>query len=112
MFRIPLGVALPAAATTLLLAATGAVAQPAAVAAAASAPRRADPADPGASVPALSYRSAFAGYRPNVEQPVGAWRELSDSVGRVGGWRSYAREAQSTAPPAAAASAPATADKR
>jgi len=110
MFRIPLGVAPSAAATTLLLVAAGALAQPAS--ASASAPRRADPADPAASVPALNHRSAFAGYRPNVEQPVGAWRELNDKVGRIGGWRSYARESQSAAPPEDAASAPATADKR
>ncbi|WP_130430773.1 hypothetical protein [Rivibacter subsaxonicus] len=97
---------------TLLLVAAGALAQPASVAAPASAPRRADPADPAASVPVLNHRSAFTGYRPNVEQPVGAWRELNDQVGRIGGWRSYAREAQSTAPPEAAASAPATTDKR
>lgn len=56
-----------------------------------------------ASAPAAtSYRSAFGGYRGLTEQPVGSWRQANDVVGRVGGWRSYAREAQGAAAPASA----------
>ena len=74
---------------------------------AAAAGRLPDPADAGAAVPPVVHQSAFKGYRPNVEQPVGAWRELNDEVGRVGGWRTYAREAREPAPPGAQpASAP------
>ena len=50
-----------------------------------------------ASVPptgALTHRSAFEGYRPFAEQPVGSWREANDVVGRIGGWKAYARESQ------------------
>lgn len=42
-----------------------------------------------------TYRSAFDGFRRFTDQPVGSWREANDTVGRVGGWRAYAREAQS-----------------
>jgi hypothetical protein len=41
------------------------------------------------------YRSAFDGYRPFADEPVRAWRETNDTVGRIGGWKAYAREAQS-----------------
>lgn len=50
--------------------------------------------DPRAPVPPLQYRSAFSDYKPNAEAKVGAWRELNDTVGRIGGWRVYAREAR------------------
>lgn len=42
----------------------------------------------------MAYRSAFDGYKGLTEQPVQSWREANDSVGRIGGWKSYAREAQ------------------
>jgi hypothetical protein len=42
------------------------------------------------------------GYRRYDEQPGPGWREANDTVARIGGWRSYAREAQP------AASSPAT----
>ena len=53
---------------------------------------RAVPAALAASVPA--WRSAFDGYRPFDDAPVAAWRASNDTVGRIGGWRAYAREAQ------------------
>lgn len=40
------------------------------------------------------YVSAFAGYRTFADQPVIAWREANDLVGRIGGWQAYARESQ------------------
>ncbi|MBT9508670.1 hypothetical protein [Rhodoferax sp.] len=42
----------------------------------------------------LGYRSAFPDYRAYSEQPVVSWREANDSVGRLGGWREYAKEAR------------------
>ncbi|TDP63102.1 hypothetical protein DES47_105102 [Roseateles toxinivorans] len=72
---------------------------------------RPDPLDPGAKVPALRYRSAFDGYRPNAEVEVGAWKDANDTVHRIGGWRAYAREASqadaAASPPANPASGPA-----
>ena len=81
-----------------------ALAQPAATAA------RPDPLDPKASVPALRYESSLLQYRRlGEDQPV-AWRDANDAVARIGGWRTYAREAQQpevapAAKPAAAAPA-------
>lgn len=79
-----LSVALPSAAQTM-----PSTSMPAAAAAA-----RPDSGDPRASVPPVSYRSAFAGYRPNVEEKVGSWKDANDRVGRIGGWRAYAKEAR------------------
>lgn len=55
----------------------------------------------------LTYRSAFEGYRSFKDEPVGSWREANDTVGRIGGWREYAKEArpQQPAVPASAGSA-------
>jgi hypothetical protein len=55
----------------------------------------------------LSYRSAMEGYQRFSDEKVGSWREANDNVGRIGGWREYAKEAQgatSTVPAAGAAS--------
>ena len=40
-----------------------------------------------------------------TDETVGSWREANDNVGRIGGWRTYLREAQQ---PDAPASAPTT----
>lgn len=55
---------------------------------------RADPLDPKADVPALTYRSSFARYRAFSDDKPLSWREANDAVARIGGWRVYAREAQ------------------
>lgn len=47
------------------------------------------------STPPLVYSSPFAGYQPFREQAIGSWREAMETVDAVGGWRAYAREAQS-----------------
>lgn len=65
---------------------------------------RPDPRDPLATVPPLVYWTPFSGYVPFAAQNPGPWRELNDRVGRIGGWKVYARESQeSTAPPPSAA---------
>ena len=61
-----------------------------------------DPLDAAAAVPAVDYRSAFADYRPLDDVEPVAWRESNDIVGRVGGWRAYAREAHEAHEAAAA----------
>lgn len=58
----------------------------------------ADPLDPRAAAPGVTHRSAFADYKPQSEQAVGNWLEANDTVGRVGGWRAYARESQGATP--------------
>jgi hypothetical protein len=67
-------------------------------------------AQPSGTVTApTTWRSAFDGYQPYAEAPLASWRESNDTVGRIGGWRAYAREAQEDAraapqgPPAQAA---------
>lgn len=52
-----------------------------------------DPGDAKAVVPTVTYSSAFARYRANAEVDVGSWRDVNDAVGRIGGWRTYGREA-------------------
>ena len=52
------------------------------------------PATAASSASPMAYRSAFEGYKGLTEQPVQSWRESNDTVGRIGGWQSYAREGQ------------------
>lgn len=65
----------------------------------------AQPQVPTASpAPALEQRSEFNAYRAYQDQPVSSWREANDTVARIGGWRTYAKEASQ--PQGAAASQP------
>ncbi|MBP0625093.1 hypothetical protein [Cupriavidus consociatus] len=59
----------------------------------------------------LAYSSAFAAYKGYADQPVTSWREANDIVGRIGGWRTYAKEAVQETSPAAIGSAPAPASQ-
>ena len=52
-----------------------------------------DPADANVAIPAADYRSPFADYRPLGEDNTTAWKDANDTVGKIGGWRAYAREA-------------------
>lgn len=74
--------------------APGAAAQPAAN------PGAPSPGDPQATVPPLVYQSPFARYRPLGEAAVAPWKAVNDEVGRIGGWKVYAREAHEAAVPA------------
>jgi hypothetical protein len=72
---------------------------------------RPDPLDPQAAVPRLTHESAFKHYRGQRDEKLRGWKDANDEVGRIGGWRAYAREAQQADAPAsqppAASSAPA-----
>lgn len=46
------------------------------------------------SVPPVMYRSAFENYRPFTTEMIRPWREANDTVGSIGGWRTYLRESQ------------------
>jgi len=46
---------------------------------------RKDPVKPEARVPAVTYRSAFADYRPYREQEIAPCRDVNAEVARVGG---------------------------
>lgn len=41
-----------------------------------------------------AYRSAFEGYRAFSDEKVAPWKDSNDTVGKIGGWKAYAREAQ------------------
>lgn len=40
----------------------------------------------------LQYASVLSGYRAYADEPIQSWREANDRVGRIGGWRAYAKE--------------------
>ncbi len=46
----------------------------------------------------LHYSSPIGAYQRHADQPVGAWRAANDQVGRIGGWKAYAKEAQAAEP--------------
>ncbi len=50
------------------------------------------PETKAASVAGLTYSSALENYQPYSAQQVQPWRESNDIVGRIGGWRAYAKE--------------------
>ena len=41
----------------------------------------------------LRYHSVLERYQPYKDQPVQSWRDANDTVGRIGGWRVYAKDA-------------------
>ena len=57
-------------------------------------PRLLDPLNPQAQVPAVIYTSPLATYRRLGEDKRVPWTQANETVNRIGGWRSYAREAQ------------------
>lgn len=65
------------------------------------APAGPNPTDPAAAAPPVVYQPVFGGYQPYTDQPVGNWRDANDAVGRIGGWREYAREVEADAAPGA-----------
>ncbi len=68
-----------------------------------------DPLDPQADVPPLRPPSALRQYRTATTPEPGRWREANDLVTRIGGWRSYLREAHAPEPAASAPAQPASA---
>ena len=73
----------------------------------AQAAARPDPLNPRAEVPPVVHRSALAAYRSAIDVPLGSWKDANDTVTRIGGWRTYLREAAQ--PDASGAPAPAPA---
>ena len=63
--------------------------------------------------PAPAFRSALDGYQSFSDEKLVPWRDANDNVGRIGGWRVYAKEAQEgangskAAPPGPAPGGPA-----
>jgi len=44
------------------------------------------------------FQSAFEGYKPYTEENAGNWVKANDTVGKIGGWRVYAKEAREPEP--------------
>ena len=64
-----------------------------------------DPTDARAPVPLVQYRSPFYDYRTFGDSVRTPWRQANDEVARIGGWRTYLREAQQAREPPEAANA-------
>ena len=64
-----------------------------------------DPTDARAPVPLVQYRSPLHDYRTFGDSVRTPWRQANDEVARIGGWRTYLREAQQAREPAEAANA-------
>jgi hypothetical protein len=45
------------------------------------------------SIPDLQFKSAFSDYVPYSDQALQSWRQANDTVGEIGGWKTYAKEA-------------------
>jgi hypothetical protein len=43
---------------------------------------------------ALNHKSSFETYRPYSDEKAANWKAANDEVGRIGGWRTYLKEAQ------------------
>ena len=41
----------------------------------------------------VPYRSAFEGYQPYSDEKIVSWKQANDTVGQIGGWRAYSKEA-------------------
>ena len=53
------------------------------------------PKTSGDKAQAAPFRSAFEGYQAWADDPVSSWKASNDTVARIGGWREYAKQAQS-----------------
>ncbi|GAB3758831.1 hypothetical protein GCM10028796_05090 [Ramlibacter monticola] len=81
----------------------------AAAAAAQSPPAAVTGGEPQLPVAPMSYSAPLSGYQPFSDEQVQSWRDANDMVGRIGGWREYARESQQSGGAAPASVAPASA---
>lgn len=57
------------------------------------------PATAQSTVAAPIYTSPLADYQPWTNEKVMPWTDANNTVGRIGGWRAYAKEAQTAVPP-------------
>ena len=64
------------------------------------------PGNAAATSGAAPVRSAFEGYRAYNDEALSNWKAANENVARIGGWREYARQAQSEETPTPRAAAP------
>jgi hypothetical protein len=53
----------------------------------------------------LQYTSPMRAYQAYADEPIQSWREANDRVGRLGGWRTYAKDTSTQDPVNAAPAA-------
>jgi hypothetical protein len=58
-----------------------------------SAPQASPPHSQAEQAPAAAYRSTLEGYQPFTDEKIVPWKQANDGVGKIGGWRAYAKEA-------------------
>ena len=46
----------------------------------------------------VGFQSVLEGYKPYTDEKIVNWKAANDSVGQIGGWRTYAKEAAQTSP--------------
>jgi hypothetical protein len=46
----------------------------------------------------LQYTSPLGAYQAYADEPIQSWREANDRVGRLGGWRTYAKDTSTDEP--------------
>lgn len=63
-----------------------------------------------AQISSPHFRSAFEAYRAFAPEPLLPWKETNDTVGKIGGWRAYAKEASGPLPSGVAGSESGTAN--
>lgn len=73
---------------------------------------RPDPLDATAKLPPLKFTSSLGSFRAFGEDKPVPWKEANDTTARIGGWRSYAREAREVTPASAASAPMASGDKK
>jgi hypothetical protein len=54
----------------------------------------------------LTFKSVFEHYQPYKEQKISGWKDANDEVGRIGGWRTYLKEANEPTPSSTAPTNP------
>jgi hypothetical protein len=57
------------------------------------APQVSPPPSQAGQAPAAGYQSTLEGYQPFTDEKILPWKQANDTVGKIGGWRAYAREA-------------------
>jgi hypothetical protein len=46
-----------------------------------------------AVTPKITFKSTLENYKPYSDEKPGGWKAANDQVGRIGGWRTYLKEA-------------------
>jgi hypothetical protein len=62
-----------------------------------TAPQASSSAGPTAQTSSAAYSSSLQDYQPFTDQEILPWKQANDTVGQIGGWRAYAKQAHDAA---------------